>query len=214
VTFDQPGTCVIDANQAGNAHYQAAAQAQQDITVPGRVLAAQAISFTSQAPSPAVGSTYTVTARGGGSGNPVTFTIDPASTSACSISGATVTFNQAGTCVIDANQAGNAHYQAAAQRQQDIAVTTTQTISFTSTAAANSAAGDTYDVTATGGASGNPVTFTIDPASTSICSISGATVTFNQAGICVIDANQAGNAQYQQARQVQQDVAVGSLRVP
>jgi hypothetical protein len=214
VTFDQPGTCVIDANQAGNAHYQAAAQAQQDITVSGSPGTTQAIVFTSKPSSTTVGSTYTVTARGGGSGNPVTFTIDPASTSACSISGATVTFNQAGTCVIDANQAGNAHYQAAAQRQQDIAVTTTQTISFTSTAAANSAAGDTYDVTATGGASGNPVTFTIDPASTSICSISGATVTFNQAGICVIDANQAGNAQYQQARQVQQDVAVGSLRVP
>jgi hypothetical protein len=26
-----------------------------------------------------------------------------------------------------------------------------------------------------------------------VCSISGATVTFNQAGTCVIDANQAGN---------------------
>jgi hypothetical protein len=180
----------------------------------GPALTAQAISFTSQPSSPAVGSTYTVTAAGGGSGNPVTFTIDPASTSACTVSGATVTFNQAGTCVIDANQAGNAHYQAAPQRQQDIAVTMTQTISFTSTAPADSAPGDTYDVTATGGASGNPVTFTIDPASTSVCSISGATVTIKQAGICVIDANQLGNTQYQQAPQVQQDVTVGSFRVP
>jgi len=209
VTFNQPGTCIIEASQAGNTRYQAA-QAQQDITVPGR---AQVISFTSQPSSTTVGSTYTVTARGGGSGNPVTFTIDPASTSVCTISGPTVTFNQAGTCVIDANQASNAHYQAAPQRQQDIAVTMTQTISFTSTAPAGIVSGDTYDVTATGGASGNPVTFTIDPASTSVCTVSGPTVTFNQAGICVIDANQAGNAQYQQAPQVQQDVTVSFPKV-
>jgi hypothetical protein len=213
VTFNQPGTCVIDAHQAGNAHYQAAAQAQQDITVSGGSQTAQAISFTSKPSSTTVGSTYTVTARGGGSGNPVTFTIDPASTSVCTVSGPTVTFNQAGTCVIDANQAGNAHYQAAPQRQQDIAVTMTQTISFTSTAPAGIVSGDTYDVTATGGASGNPVTFTIDPASTSVCTVSGPTVTFNQAGICVIDANQAGNAQYQQAPQVQQDVTVSFPKV-
>ena len=41
---------------------------------------AQAISFTSTPPSPAVvGGTYTPAATGGGSGNPVTFSIDSAS---------------------------------------------------------------------------------------------------------------------------------------
>jgi hypothetical protein len=33
VTFDNPGTCVIDANQASAAGYQAAPQAQQTVTV-------------------------------------------------------------------------------------------------------------------------------------------------------------------------------------
>jgi hypothetical protein len=59
---------------------------------------------------------------GGGSGNPVIFTIDSTTASVCSIKGATVTFNQPGTCVIDANQAGNARYQAAPQVQQMITV--------------------------------------------------------------------------------------------
>ena len=33
MTFGDPGTCVIDANQAGNTAYQAAMQVQQVITV-------------------------------------------------------------------------------------------------------------------------------------------------------------------------------------
>ena len=136
VTFGQPGTCVIDANQAGNANYQAAPQVQQTFTVQRRQMA-QSITFTSTPPaSPAVGGTYTVTASGRRSGNPVTFTIDPSSTSsACSISGSTVTFGQLGRCVIDANQAGNAKYQAAPQAQQTFTVNGTkiaQSITFTS----------------------------------------------------------------------------------
>src|SRR5258708_5194675 len=100
----------------------------------GPALLSQSISFTSVPPSaPAAGGTYVVAARGGGSGNPVTFSIDLSSTSsACSISGSTVTFRQLGSCVIDANQAGSGKYQAAPQAQQTITVSAhTQSISFT-----------------------------------------------------------------------------------
>jgi hypothetical protein len=38
------------------------------------------------------------------------------------VSGSTVTFSAAGTCIIDANQAGNATYAAAPQVQQIIKV--------------------------------------------------------------------------------------------
>jgi hypothetical protein len=60
---------------------------------------------------------------------------------------------------------------------------------------------------ASGGGSGNPVIFSIDSGSP-VCSISGSTVVFNSPGSCVIDANQAGNTQYQAAPQVQQTVTV------
>jgi hypothetical protein len=87
------------------------------------VLIPQAISFTSSPPSAeVVGDTYVVTASGGRSGNPVIFSIDPGSGPVCSISGSTVTFSNAGSCVIDANQAGNANYQAAPQVQQTVTV--------------------------------------------------------------------------------------------
>lgn len=81
--------------------------------------------FTSTPPTNAVvnGPTYTVSATGGASGNPVTFSKDATSTSGCTVSGSTVSFpSPGGTCVIDANQAGNGSYSAAPQVQQSFGV--------------------------------------------------------------------------------------------
>src|SRR5436309_9006718 len=101
-------------------------------------------------------------------------TIDATATSVCTISGSTVSFIGAGTCVIDANQAGNASYNAASQVQQSFAVSKgNQTISFTSTAPANaSVGGPTYTVTASA-TSGLAVALTIDASAASVCTISG-----------------------------------------
>ena len=91
----------------------------------------QTILFGSN-PTVIVGGTGTVSATGGGSGNPVQLTLQPASTG-CSLgtpnpSGATttvtVTGTGLGTCAIAANQAGNANYNAAAQATQTFSVTT------------------------------------------------------------------------------------------
>jgi hypothetical protein len=177
------------------------------------VLKPQAITFTSTVPSSAVvsGPTYTVTATGGGSGNPVTFKIDATSSSVCSISGSAVSFTGAGTCTIDANQAGGGEFEPAPQKQQSFAVGKgAQAINYTSTAPSSAkVSGPTYTVTATGGESHNAVTFTIDAASASVCTISGATVSFTGAGMCTIDANQAGNANYEPAPLKQQSFVVG-----
>jgi hypothetical protein len=71
-----------------------------------------------------------------------------------------------------------------------------QTITFTSIPPTTVVVGQTYDVSATGGGSDNPVDFAIDASSSAVCSISGATVTFQHPGSCMIDATEAGNAQY------------------
>jgi hypothetical protein len=209
VSFTAVGTCVIDANQAGNASFNAAPQVQQSFAVG---MGSQAITFTSTPPaSPTVGGpAYVVTATGGGSGNPVTFTIDATATSVCSITGASVSFLTTGTCVIDADQAGNANYNAAPQAMQSFAVgKSNQTITFTSTAPASATVGGaTYVPTATA-TSGLTVAFTIDASAAAICSISAGTVSFTAAGTCVIDANQAGDSNYNPAPQVQQSFAVG-----
>lgn len=90
----------------------------------GPSLSAQRITFTSTPPSNAVvgGPAYSVSATGGGSGNPVVMTIDPSPSSVCSISGTVVSFIGAGTCTIDANQAGDSTYNQAPQVQQKFIV--------------------------------------------------------------------------------------------
>ena len=210
VSFTGAGSCVIDANQAGNDNYNAAPQAQQTFTV-GK--GAQAITFTSTAPTNAVvgGPTYTPTATGGASGSPVTFSIDASATGVCSIAGGVVSFTGAGSCVIDANQAGSDNFNAAPQVQQTFTVGKgAQAITFTSTAPTTAVpGGPTYTPTATGGPSGNPVIFSIDASATSVCSITGGVVSFTGAGSCVIDANQAGNANFNPAPQARQTVTVG-----
>jgi hypothetical protein len=137
------------------------------------------------------------------------FSVDSSSgAGVCSVSGSTVSYLAAGSCVIDANQAGNAEYLAAAQVQQTIAVGQgTQHITFTGPATGS--AGGSATLSATGGGSGNPVVFSVDSSSgAGVCSVSGSTVSYLAAGSCVIDANQAGNANYLAAAQVQHTITV------
>ncbi|MBO9521623.1 MAG: hypothetical protein J7518_08810 [Nocardioidaceae bacterium] len=171
--------------------------------------ASQTITFTSSPVSPTYGGSYTVTATGGGSGNPVTF--GSATPGVCSVSGSAVSFLHAGTCTINADQAGSTYYSAAPQNQQTFTVAkAAQTISFTSTAPSAAVVGGAgYTPAATGGASGNPVTFTIDASTGGVCSLSGGVVTYQHAGTCTVNANQAGTADYLAASQVQQSYTVG-----
>ena len=211
VSFAGAGTCTIDADQAGDANYQAAPTAQQSFTV-GRQ--SQAISFTSPPPAAPIvgGPTYTVTASAS-SGLAVTLAIAPASSAVCAISGSTVSFIGSGTCTIDADQAGDASYQPAAQVQQSFVVSpatpprSVQSITFTSAAPANAVVGGSYTVTASA-SSGLTVSFSAGASSAGVCTVSGSTVSFVGNGTCTVDADQAGDANYQPAPQVQQSFAV------
>ncbi len=89
------------------------------------ILAPQAITFTPPALGVA-GQSTTLSGTGGGSGNPVVFSVDPSSgAGVCSVTGPDGTaldYQEPGTCVIDANQAGNAGYAAAPTVTASIAV--------------------------------------------------------------------------------------------
>jgi len=216
VSFVGVGTCTINANQSGSASYNAAPQMQQSFAV-GQ--ATQSVNFTSTAPAAATynGSLYTVTATAT-SGLAVTIAIDASASSVCQLDGSTsgshVSFIGVGTCKIDANQAGNANYTAATQAQQSFAVgKAAQTINFTSTAPVSAKYnGSAYSVTATA-TSALAVTLSIDAASATVCaldgSVSGSHVSFIGVGSCAINANQAGNGNYNAAPQVQQSFSVG-----
>ncbi len=68
------------------------------------------------------------------------------------------------------------------------------------------APGGTFALSASGGASGNPVVFaSLTP---TVCQVQGSTVTMLTAGQCSLTADQAGNATYQAAAQVRLEVAI------
>jgi hypothetical protein len=161
------GTCSVIANQAGNGNYTAVPQVTKSVSA---TKASQTISFSVAPPTTAAyKASFTVSASAT-SALAVTYT----SSGACSNSG-TTTYTMTsgtGTCSVIVNQAGNSNYAAATQITQTVTATqAAQTITFTTKAPATAAFKSTFKVAATGGASGNTVTFT----SSGVCSNSGAT---------------------------------------
>jgi len=69
--------------------------------------------------------TFTVSATGGPSGNPVMFSVSPDSAAVCTaggINGASITILSAGICTVLANQDGNANHTAAPQRSLPVTI--------------------------------------------------------------------------------------------
>jgi outer membrane protein OmpA-like peptidoglycan-associated protein len=205
VTFIGSGTCTVDTAQAGNSEYASAAVAQQSFAV---AQLSQTISFVSAAPEPAlVNGTYTPNATAT-STLPVVIGVDPSASAVCSIASGLVTFHATGLCVLNANQAGNDQYPAAVQVSQAFNVASTQTVQFTTTAPSDAVYGALYVAAATATSALSP-TITVDPSSTpGACSVNDNTVLFTGAGTCVLDANQAGDASYDAAPQMQQSITI------
>jgi hypothetical protein len=204
------GTCTINADQSGDGSYQPAPQVQQSFAV-GKD--PQTISFTSSPPAGALsGGSYAVSATSN-SGLAVAFSADAGSAGVCTVSGSTVSFVGAGTCTVNADQAGNGTFLPAVQVQQSFAVTvaslSVQSINFTSTAPVGATAGGSAYAVSAAASSGLAVAFSADPSSAGVCTVSGSTVSFAGSGTCTINANQSGNGSYQAAAQVQQSFAVG-----
>ena len=250
VTFNDAGTCTIDANQAGSdGTFNAAPQVQQTLTVaaasPGStptgtgVVVAPAFDGGT---SPVTVTFGTVTAAG--TTSLTVGTTPPASLPAGYQAGSATFFDLettatfGGTITVCFSYAGMTpgptnllHYandswvditSSVDTTDQIICATTaslspfalvtllqSQTISFNSNAPTDATVGGpTYTPTASA-SSDLDVVLTIDSSSNSTCSIDGSgVVSFTAAGTCTIDANQAGDANYAAAPQVQQSITI------
>ena len=170
----------------------------------------QTVTFTTTPPpSMYPGGANFVTSASSSSGLPVVLSIDPSATDVCEIDGSNVSPLSVGTCVIDANQPGDLEYAPSPQVQQTISVTTEQpqTVSFGSPGPGTTAVGGrSYSPTATA-SSGLLASISLDQSSTG-CTLNEGSVEFTAIGICILDANQPGNAQYAAAPEVQESVDV------
>ncbi len=202
------GTCTVKATLAGTGdtgtfRYLAASEETVDITV---AKGAQTITSFAAAKSPLkVGEMTTLSATGGPSGNAVEFdTQDPEN---CFVSGNMVTALAAGSCVVLATQSGNDSYDAATTKTLRITINkAAQLISSFTANPASLKVGGMATLSASGGASGNSISFRTTTGD--ICSVSGAMVTALSAGTCTVIASQAGNADFEAADEVSLTVPV------
>jgi RNA polymerase sigma factor (sigma-70 family) len=216
VLFQHAGTCVIAADTGSGQNADAAAastsnagSATQTVVVPQ---VSQAVTFSSTPGDVVVGgAAYQPTATGGKSGNAVVFS--SGTPGVCTVSGDGVTFQHAQACTVVATQAGNSDYKPATVSQTFTVGKGTQVVDFSVPDNAV-AGGPTYalDQNASGGPSGNPVTFAIDAAGTTndSCALAddGVTLSFHHQGTCAVTANQQGNDDYADAAPVTQSFDV------
>jgi hypothetical protein len=200
VTMVTIGTCTIQANQAGNTNYAAAIPVNRSFTISkvSQTITFGTLSNRTYSPTP-----FTVSATAS-SGLPVSFA--STTTTVCTVSGSSVTLVTVGTCTIQASQAGNATYAAAAPVSRSFTVSkASQTITFGALANQSLNSTPTFTVTASA-TSGLTVSFNSRTAA--VCTVSGVTVTLVAVGSCTIQATQTGNANYSAATAVNRSFQV------
>jgi hypothetical protein len=124
-TFVAAGTCTIQATQAGNSTYAAATAVSQSFTVSAASLQSQTITFSNPG-TQTVGTPLTLSASAS-SGLTVSFASQ--TTGICTVSGTVATFVAAGSCTIQATEAGNSTYAAATAVLQSFTVQGAATLS-------------------------------------------------------------------------------------
>ncbi len=205
ITLAKAGICTVQASQAGDAAYDRAASVEQSFRV---FQASQTITFGALANQTLADSPVGARATAS-SGLAVSFTTTtPSVCTSGGVDGATITLATAGICTVQANQAGDATYRPAPAVKRHFRVSlTSQTITF-GPLANETLADSTVGVGATA-SSGLAVSFTTT--TPSVCTsggTDGATITLATAGICTVQANQAGDATYDQAAPVEQSFRV------
>ncbi len=187
ITIIGGGICTVQADQPGNATFASAPDVQRTFTV-ARVN--QWILFLPLAHRTMVQSPFTALALAT-SGLPVSFTTTtPSVCTAGGPNGRTVTLVGAGLCNVVARQAGNGNYNPAPDVAWSFRVSkASQAITFGSLS--NRKLAQSPFVVPAKSSSGLPVTFTASP--TSVCTVSGTTVTLHHTGTCTITAHQGGN---------------------
>jgi Listeria-Bacteroides repeat domain (List_Bact_rpt)/IPT/TIG domain len=211
VTFDNIGSCQIDATAPSTDNYLMATSSQTVTVGPD----AQGIYFSTPPANPVVGDTYPVSAASD-SGAAVSLSIDPSATAVCSLSAGTVTFDNVGACQIDGSVPESGNYAAATSSQTVTVGPEAQGIYF-STVPTGAVVGQTYQVSATSD-SGAAVSLSIDTSATGVCSLSAGTVTsgtvtFDGVGACQIDASVPASGNYAEASS-SQTVNVGPSPKP
>jgi hypothetical protein len=205
ITLLKAGGCSVVANQSGNGTYAPAPPVTQSFTV---TAVAQTITFAALANKAGSQSPVTVSATAS-SKLAVTFTTStPTICTAGGTNGTTITLVKAGTCTVQANQAGNNVYVPAPAVARSFTVTqTAQAITFSQPA--NKALAQSPVTVSATATSKLVVTFTTTtPTVCTAGGTNGTSIKLLKLGTCTVVANQAGNATYAAAPAVTRSFSV------
>ena len=198
-TIVSVGMCTIEATQSGNANFFPAPPVLKNFTIGA---GQQTITF-----NPAV-TTYPYShlgtfalAASASSGLPVSFATETGAV--CTVAGNTATILTGGLCKVKATQNGNLDYLAAPVVVENFTISLlAQRITFAPLPGQVVLGSAPLALSATGGLSGNPVTFKVIAGPGAI--VNGNTLKINGLGTIDVAVTQAGNVDYPAAPQVVQ----------
>ena len=191
--FSASGTCTIVASARGDDEYEEG-KGEQTFQV---LKEQQHITFSPAPTTARIGGPRYAPSAVASSGLPVSLSI--ATPAICKLEEASeVAFVAAGTCTIDAKQAGSSFWEAAPQVEVSFQVSKAlQHLSFQTVPASDVVLGEgAFPVSAVSSA-GLPLE--LSSATPSTCSVEGGEVHLLAPGTCTIDASQAGNGEYEEA---------------
>jgi len=198
------GNCVINGVKAADAGF-AASRTSISIPVNKAVQTAPLVITADTNPLPYGGNATWIRGSGGNGTGAFTWALDPASSTVCVV-GTTISGNNmymgyltAGVCTYIVTKSGDAYFLPQTTKfTLDItkAQQGTLYVSYFGTSYWNAATPPTYNLASSGGSGTGAVTFSIDSASQSVCSINGLVVTAKSAGTCNITASKAGDINY------------------
>ena len=143
--------------------------------------------------------TIALSGTGGLGGGSYSYAISLSNTTpGCSVSGTTLTYTTAGSCVVAVTRAASGNY-ASTTTPVTVSITqASQTITFSSITQKTFS---TTPFAATPSAS-SALTPTLTSTTTGVCTVSGLTITMVSAGTCSLTANQVGDTNYSAATAV------------
>lgn len=213
LSFISAGTCTINADQAGDSTYLAAAQVSRSFTVSAVAPGAPTIGTATAGDTQASVAFTAPLNIGGSSITGYTVSVSPAHVAPVNGASSPIVVNgltngQAYTFSVQAsNVAGTGPASAASN---SITPKSAQTITFNNPGAQNFGSSPNLGTGASAAPSGLPLTFT--SSTTGVCTVTSAgVVTFVSAGSCTINADQAGDATYLAAPQVSRTFTVNAV---